>query len=800
MSMTCRAVSLAFFVLAATAPAAAQDQQLQNPPGGGAAVVMLEAEHVLPDMGISLDGRVDEISWGRAIPITDFTQQEPVEGGVPSQKTEVRVIFDEDNIYISAILYDDPDGILAYQLQRDAPLMTDDRFMWILDTFNDGRTGYFFEINPNGLMGDGLITGSGGGRGGGGGHGFGGGGTNKAWDGIWEARTFRRPDGWSAEIRIPFRTLSFDPEADHWGINFQRTIRRNNEEILWRGWRRTEGLNKPIYAGDLVGIREHVGREDDQLHSISSGYGVELRASGIASWRNTPGAEAPAEPTTFPRDISLDIDYNITPSLRASASINTDFAEVESDERRVNLTRFPQRFRERRSFFLEGSGVFGFASRSSPQPFFSRRIGLNAGQEIPIEYGTRLTGQAGAFEIGFYQIGTGNHEFPGTDGITDNITREQFSIARVKRRIFEQSTIGAIYTRRATSAGDLIGGEAAAAAGDRHTAGVDLAFNTRNFLGNKNMDLEAFYVWNSNPDPTEVRTNTDLSAHGFRWSFPNDTWSGHLSYRQFGDDYSPAVGFVPRNDFRRVEPRIGWSPRPEGVDWIRKLDFSVKFRNLTELGTGIVEEREWELNLLGVNFESGDGFSFNAKRTYEYLDFGYDIVDDVHIAQGDYTNWEYSVRGNTAGRRRVSLYGSVTTGGFWDGDRTRYGGRISFRPNPGINISTNIEYNDAHLPTADFNTSLYELETQWNPNPWVSLTNQLQYDSRSEIVGLFARIRWIIEPGNDLYLVYTHNWRDCSVAVPDSDCSPLDVDPRADPLLMTLSRGGAIKLNYTYRF
>ena len=789
MSKICRAVYLALGAAVVASPALAQDQQLQNPPDGGAAVVVLEAEPVLPEMAISLDGRVDEASWGRAVPITDFTQQEPVEGGVPSQRTEVRVLFDEDNIYISAILYDDPEGILAYQMQRDAPLMTDDRFMWILDTFNDGRTGYFFEINPNGLMGDGLITGSGGGGGGrgGGGGGWGGGGMNKAWDGIWEARTSRRPDGWSAEIRIPFRTLNFDQDVDHWGINFQRTIRRNNEEILWRGWRRIEGLFKPIFAGDVVGIRKD---------EIQRGYGLELRGSAIGSWRNQPGT---VEPTTFPRDISLDIDYNITPSLRASASINTDFAEVESDERRVNLTRFPQRFRERRAFFLEGSGVFSFAPRSGPQPFFSRRIGLNAGQEIPIEYGTRMTGQAGAYEIGFYQIGTGQHDYTDSQGIVQDFTREQFSVARIKRRIFEQSTIGAIYTRRATSAGIPLQGESAVAPNDQHTAGVDLAFNTRNFLGNKNLALEAFYVWNSNPDPTVVRTTTDLSAHGFRLNLPNDIWSGHISYRQFGDDYKPAVGFVARNDFRRVEPRIGWSPRPSSIDWIRSLDFSVQFRHLEELGTGIVEEREWDLNVLGVRFESGDGFNLNAKRTYEFLDFGYQIVDGVDILPGDYTNWEYSIRGNTAGRRRVSLYGSVSTGGFWAGDRTRYGGRISFRPNPGINISTNIEYNDAHLPTGDFTTSLYELETEWNPSPWVSLTNQLQYDSRSEIIGLFARLRWIIEPGNDLYLVYTHNWRDCSLYGAGSGCDTLDFDPRADPRFMTLSRGGALKLNYTYR-
>ncbi len=743
----------------------------------------------MPDeTSVTLDGRVDEASWDRAVPITDFTQQEPVEGGVPSQKTEVRVLFDQDNLYIGAVVYDDPEGVLAYQMQRDAGLMTDDRFMWILDTFDDGRTGYFFEINANGLMGDGIITGGGGGgwRGGGGG---GGGGMNKAWDGIWEARTFRRPDGWSAEIRIPFRTLNFNPDAERWGINFQRTIRRNNEEILWRGWRRTEGLFKPIFAGDLVGI----GTQE-----IQRGYGVEMRGSAIGSWRNQPDA---ADPTTFPKHVSLDVDYNITPSLRASASINTDFAEVESDERRVNLSRFPIRFRERRAFFLEGSGVFGFAPRSGPQPFFSRRIGLNEGQEIPIEYGTRLTGQAGRYEIGFYQIGTGSHEYTDTDGILQDLTREQFSVARVKRRVFEQSTVGAIYTRRSTAAAPALAGEAATSSADRHTAGADLAFNTRNFLGDKNLELEAFYVWNSNPDPAVVRTATDLSAHGFRLNFPNDVWSGHVSYRQFGDDYSPAVGFVSRNAFRRVEPRIGWAPRPSSVDWIRSLDFSVQFRHLEELGTGIVEEREWDLDLLGVRFESGDGFSVNAKRVYEFLESGYEIAEGVDVLAGDYTNWEYSIRGNTAGRRRISLFGSVTAGGFWDGDRTRYGGRISFRPNPGVNVSTNVEYNDARLSTGDFTTSLYELETEWNPSPWVSLTNQIQYDSRSEIAGLFARLRWIVDPGNDVYLVYTHNWRNCSVGATDSGCSALDANPRErDPRLATLSRGGAIKLNYTYRF
>ena len=764
---------LAATSLLATTPLVAQDLSTSTATTASGAPVDLIASQIDGTANISLDGRVEEVAWRSAVPISDFTQQEPNEGGQPSERTEVRIIFDEDNLYIGAIVYDDPDGIMAFQRQRDAGLGTDDRFMWILDTFLDGRTGYFFEINAAGLMGDGIMTGGGGGRGGGG---FGFGGINKSWDGIWEARTAERSDGWSAEIRIPFRTLNFNPELDAWGINFQRTIRRRNEEILWRGWRRNQGLFRPVYAGRVTG-----------LTGMSQGIGLEAKPSAVTSWRNIPGA---VDETTYPGDISLDINYSLTSSLRASFSLNTDFAEVESDDRRVNLTRFPLRFPERRDFFLEGSGVFSFAPRSGPSPFFSRNIGINSGQQVPIDYGTRVTGQVGQFEVGFYQIGTGSLTYL-SDDVATTIQPEDFTVASAKRRIFEQSTIGAIYTRRSTSQ-DPTG----FAPDNRHTAGVDLALNSRSFLGDNNAELEAFVVWNSNPDPTQDLSFGDLSAHGFRFNFPNDIWSGHLSYRQFGDDYRPAVGFVTRNDFRRVEPRIGWSPRPESVDWIRRMNFSVQFRNLTELGTGTLEEREWDFNLLSVDFESGDNVSFSAKRTYEYLDNSFEVSDGIEIAEGEYTTWEYSMRGRASQRRRISAGGGITKSQFWNGDRMNYNIRASMRPNPGITFSTNFQYNDVTLPQGAFTASVYEFEGEWNPSPWVSFTNQLQYDDVSEIVGLFARLRWIVKPGNDIYFVYTHNWQSQIVDPLDSG----DVLDRERKDLFTISRGASIKAAYTYRF
>lgn len=757
----------AALILCALLAAAPSAGRAQGDGGATAVPAPLVAARLDPGHGLNLDGRLDDDAWGMAEPLSDFTQQEPREGAEPSRRTEVRVIYDADNLYIGAMIYDDPDQILAFQRRRDAGLGTDDRFMWVLDTFLDGRTGYFFEINAAGLMGDGIITGSGGGGGFGGGGG--GGSTNKSWDGIWEARVARLPDGWSAEIRIPFQTVNFDPRSDTWGINFQRTIRRTNEEILWRGHLRTQGLFRLVHAGRVTGLR-----------GLSQGVGLEAVPAAVAGWRTVT---EDADPTTYTRDASLDLNYSVTSSLRASLSVNTDFAEVEVDQRRVNLTRFPLRFPERRAFFLEGSGVFSFAPRSGPEPYFSRRIGLNEGEPIPLNYGGRLTGQAGNYELGFIQVRTGGVTLHDEEATV--LPSEDFTVARVRRRIWDQSTVGAIYTRRAPTTGADGFRDAAL-----HTAGVDASLSTSHFLGDKNLDFEAFLVWNSSDDPGASPTFQDLSAHGFRFNYPNDVWTAHLSYRQFGEAYRPAVGFVSRNDFRRVEPRIGWAPRPAGIPWLRQLDFSAQFRRLTNLATGVVEERMWQFDVLGLRFESGDNLDVSVTRQYEYLDEAFEVSDGVGIAPGEYTTWQLNVRGRTAGRRRVSGNMEFVREGFWDGNRTRYEGGLNFRPNPGLSLSTDLEYNDVRLPQGDFTASVYRVGAGWDASPWITLNGNVQYDDVSRVAGLFALMRWIVRPGNDVYLVYTQNWQ--------------ETDPASDLLdrrrWVTLSRGGSMKLAYTYRF
>ena len=541
---------------------------------------------------INLDGIVDEAVWKTAIPARDFVQVEPTEGGVPSESTLVYVLYDETDLYIGAILYDsDPSGILAFQKERDASLFSDDRFQLILDTFHDGRTGYHFEVNPAGLMGDGLLGSSGGGGGGGGGRG-GGFGTNKSWDGIWVARVARGPYGWSAEIKIPFATLNFNPSVDTWGINFQRTVRRKTEEIRWSGERRNQQITRPVFAGDVVG-----------LTNISQGVGLEAKPYVLAGWQNVPN-NILGDPNDYPRDAGFDLSYNVTPSIRASVTLNTDFAEVEVDQRRVNLTRFPLQFPEQRDFFLEGSGVFSFAPSNGVSPYFSRNVGLSGGQPVPITYGARVGGQTGKYELGFFQVRSSwtdqiVENDAGTGADINRVAAEDFTVARVKRSLFEQSSVGAIYTRRHT-ARDSIGFRE----DDRHTFGMDLDLYTSRFLTDKNLQFEAFFVWNSDPENLNASLG-DRTARGVRINYPNDVWRFSTSYRELPEFHDPAIGFTRRNGFRRLQPTLSFSPRPRGLLDLRQLQFEVRYEHLMNMDW-LLETRKTDFKILGLRFNAGD--------------------------------------------------------------------------------------------------------------------------------------------------------------------------------------------------
>ena len=698
---------------------------------------------------ITLDGKLDEPFWKNIIGINDFLMQEPIEGGKPTENTIIKIAYDENYLYIGAILYDsDPDGIKAFKMRKDAPLNTDDRFMWILDTYLDGRNAYFFEINPRGLMGDGLLS-IGQGRS-----------LNKDWDGIWRPWTYIGDFGWSTEIRIPFHTLNFDPKISTWGINFQRTVRRKNEEILWSGHKRNQGLYRPQDAGRLTG-----------LNNISQGLGLEV--VGYAKGEGSKVQKNPGEAYDKNGNIDggLDINYNITTGLKASVTLNTDFAETEVDERQINLTRFPIRFPEKRDFFLEGANIYRFASSSGVYPYFSRKIGLQSGNPIPILYGGRVIGKIGKVEVAAQQVKTRG---------TDLVNSEDFSVVRLKQNFLKESSIGVLYTRRNTENGEQLPEPVQ----DRNTLGVDLSLNTSTFLKNQNLQFQAFAVIHNPNTLNEINNNIwDRSARGFRFNFPNDPWSGSLSYREFGLSYDPAVGFSRRNSFRRVEPRIRFSPILERSSVIRELQWEISFENLMSLQWKKLTQNI-RLTPLSIRFESGDEISYQIIKNYERLEYNFNILGDnsIVIPIGDYSNWSHQIELETANYRKIVYEIELNIEGFWSGNRTEYQNNLIFRPYPGINLSLGYNHSNVNLNEGKFKANLIRFLGDFDFTPFISFSSNIQYDDISKQIGMNNRFKYTITPGSDIYFVYNHNWFD------------------DEGKYKTSSMLGTSKITYTHRF
>ena len=696
-----------------------------------------------------LDGKLDEPFWEKITGIEDFLMQEPIEGGEPTENTIVKIAYDEKYLYIGAVLFDsDPDKIKAFKMRKDASLNTDDRFMWILDTYLDGRNAYYFEINPRGLMGDGLLT-SGQGRS-----------LNKDWDGIWRPWTFIGDFGWSTEIRIPFHTLNFDPKISTWGINFQRTVRRKNEEILWSGHKRNQGIYRPQDAGRLTG-----------LNQISQGLGLEIVGYGKAEASKIADSQTEGFVKDNGIDGGLDVNYNITAGLKASLTLNTDFAETEVDDRQINLTRFPLRFPEKRDFFLEGANIFQFATRSGVYPYFSRKIGLQSGNPIPILFGGRVIGKIGKVEVAAQQVKTKE---------TDQISSEDFSVIRLKQNFLKESSIGVLYTRRHTKNGERLPEPLQ----DRNTLGVDLTLNTSTFLKNQNLQFQAFAVLHNPNSPDEINNSIwDRSARGLRFNFPNQPWSGSLSYREFGVFYDPALGFSRRNSFRRVEPRIRFSPILEKSSVIRELQWEISFENLMSLQWKKLTQNI-RLTPISIRFETGDEISYQVIKNFEKLENDFNILGDnsIIIPTGNYTNWSHQIEIETANYRKIVYELELNTEGFWSGNRVEYQNNLILRPIPGINVNFGYIHSKIDLKEGNFKTNLIRFLADFDITPFISFSSNVQFDDISRQIGINNRFKYTITPGSDIYFVYNHNW------IEEED------------KFITTSNMGASKITYTHRF
>ena len=696
----------------------------------------MTAERMRDDERIQLDGVLDEPAWGRAQHGGEFTMQDPVLGSTPTERTEIRVVFNRDHLYIGATMFDsEPDKLKGNTRKRDEFLSADDRFMWTMDTFLNQQTGYFFEMNPAGLMADALM---------------GPGGTNnREWDGIWNARVKQSELGWVIEIDIPFLTLAFDPNAPAWGINFQRTVRRKNEELLWTGHQRNQGLRRMATAGLLLGLTD-----------IAQGKGMEFKPYAAGTLSDAPG-RVPALDWRRSGGVGGDFAYNFTPSLRAVTSINTDFAETEVDQRLVNLTRFPLFLPERRTFFLDGATFFDFANRA----FFSRRIGLDArGQPQRIDIGAKTTGQAGRQDVGALYVRTGDDE--GALG-------EDFLVLRTRRRILQQSYVGGIYTGRAT--------RGQTALDTRHTIGLDARLATRSFLGTRNLEASGYMLYATNT----AQTGQNMSFGGFLF-YPNDIWEAGAGFNVIEKQFDPAIGFTPRRGQRQAFPFIYYMPRPFKHRTIRRYGWGVS----TDLSTDMTNQwvtREIDLRLGRIEFHTGDNIEVNVTPTYERLQDPFRISSTITLPAGrDYSFTRYRVQLNTANQRIVAIRPRVEWGGFLSGTRRELSFDVGIRPRPGVTLNLTNEWNRVSLAEGTFSTRLHRVVADTQFSPFMYLVNNVQYDSVSRGLGWQSRFRWIVTPGNDVFVVYTQNW----------------VDDQFDPnqRFRTLDRRGAAKVVYTKRF
>jgi hypothetical protein len=673
-----------------------------------------------------IDGRLDDEVWQLARAIDAFVQVDPREGEAPTEHTAVRALFDADHLYI-AVRCDDrePNGIIGTQMKRDADLETDDRVQIAIDTFEDHRNGFFFAMNPVGAKVDALIANNGEV-------------INQAWDGIWEGRASIDATGWSVELAIPFKTLTFNAALASWGFNVQRVIKRRLEEDRWASPRRNYSVYQVSEAGTLTG-----------LTGINQGIGLDVVPFFAAHW-DDDGTDSHL--TGVP---GFDAFYHLTPSLGLDLTVNTDFAETEVDQRQINLTRFPLFFPEKRDFFLADAGIFQFADLGHELvPFFSRRIGLNdSGQEIPIEVGLKMTGRAGDYNIGVLDVQTDSaHGFDAAN----------LFVTRVSKNIGEQSTVGAIFTH-----GDPNGRDT------NSLAGVDANFGTSEFMGDRNLRASVWALESFDDSQTD-----DASAFGASLSYPNDIWSWSIAAKQIDTDFDPALGFVPRTGIRQYNGELQYEPILNRD--VRRLEFGFDPLLVTDLDDR-VESVDLTTKLLGIVWDAGDELRVLAAPQYESLDQPFDIQPNVTIPRGDYDWLRWRVEAESALKRPISGGIGVEAGDFFDGTRTDVMAELDWRPSRYFTGGLGYVQNDVSLPGGDFVTQLGNLRADIAFSPDLTWSNFLQVDNETDTLGWNSRWQWIVTPGEVFAIVYN------------------SVYERSDGAVQTQSQGAVFKAQYTLR-
>ena len=693
-----------------------------------------EALKISPDEAIRLDGLLDETLWKNAVPIGPFRMVEPDENAEPSERTEVRVAVTTEALYFGIICFDSsPEKIISFTMQRDAELRGEDHIKIVLDTFLNGRTGYVFAVNPNGARMDGLIAREGEGE-------------DRDWDGIWEASVRRSNEGWSAEIYIPIKTLRFKTGLNQWGFNVERRIQRHLETDRWAAPIRNYKVTHISQGGLLTSIPD-----------FQQGWGLTVRPYVMGSLTK----EEPSVSTSSNVRPGLDVLKNFGGNVTGLLSVNTDFAETEVDTRRVNLTRFPLFFPEKRTFFLEGSDIFnfglgmGFHHDRDVVPFFSRRIGLLEGEAIPLDLSIKATGSLGGLNFGILDSITRR-----VDGLTPS---NNLFAARVNQNLFAESRVGILAT-----AGDPLGRE------NSWLIGGDFVYRTSRLWGDKNLMIG---VWGLVTNREGL--GSDRTAVGVALDYPNDLWDISFNAKRIGADFDPSLGFVPWAGIYKANLNFMYMPRPKW-NWLRQMRNELFTQIVTDLDGQVYQ---WRIFLapLNWNLESGDRIEFNIVPYMERVPERFDITDDVYVDEGTYHWTRYRLEWSSSSKRRFTGRMSWWFGNFYDGNLNQYQADVTWRLSHSLNIALEGEMNKGSLSSGDTDILLARGKLNIFINPDFQIISYLQYDNQSRSLGMNTRVRWTYRSLLDVFLVYNRNW--------------LEIDDRFSPMLNQFF----IKIQYSWR-
>ena len=704
-SLACRVLGVAALVTAATALPA---QTGPTAPPASMTAVRLAPATPAP----RLDGRLDDAAWRDATPMDDLRQREPLEGVPATERTIVRVVYDATTLYVAVEAHDaEPEAVVARIRERDRVLSTnfdgspvfggDDGIALLIDGMHDHRNAMVFATNPNGAEFDALITDEG--------REF-----NIDWRGIWRVVASRTPTGWVAEFALPFRSLRYRGEADTWGFNVYRMVRRKNEEALWQGWTRSGGgFARVSLAGHLTGFAGLPRpRRNVEVRPYLLGGGDETRDEG--AWSRTPR-----------QGLGGELKAQVGDGLVLDATVNTDFAQVEADNVQVNLGRFSLFFPEKREFFLENAGVFEFGARElfGPPPFlpfFSRRIGIAEDGPVPVRGGARLTGRVGGQTVGLLSMVT---------DATAEVPEERFTVARAKRDIGGNNYVGAMLTdRRRDGAANTAGG-------------VDFSLWPTQVV-----NVQGFVARTATAGP-----GGEGGAQRIALNAQTGVYGVSLQHLRIGEETDAQLGFITRRNIQQTggSTRLTWRPGVLGLRTVNWLTFS---DYIARIDGGL---QDWRVaNAIDLTFNSGASVTAYRRLGATRLDDGFDIADRLAVPAGAFDDHVTGAFLSTNPARAVQLGFNAERNTVYGGTLTTASVDLGARVGVNLGLSLNGQRSWVQVPSGALRSDIVSLRAGWAFSTQMFLNALVQYNGLDQALSSNLRFQYIFRPGSDLFLVF----------------------------------------------